>query len=192
MSTPSFPSLPAATANCIETTLLAIGANPIQNAMQQLRSLEGKMRLNFGTTSLITNPLNGVRILLDHVAMEARILASVAGMGLNKPIPVMAMGLAGMALPAEAALLKIVQLGIAIIEGHEAEGMRYLFPPGGMLTSWETWTSTKLHLPVLTRTIGIFGVRTCVCQCTPVPPHPSMFEIPPGYTVINVPPPAIR
>jgi hypothetical protein len=49
------------------------------------------------------------------------------------------------------------------------------------------WTSAKLQMPVLTRTIGSFGVRTCVCKCAPVEPPASLFEIPSGYTVIRPP-----
>jgi hypothetical protein len=189
VATPAPPPRPAACADCLETTLLArIGAVPTQLAMQQFRSLEGKIRLNFGTMSLITNPLTQVRILLNHVTLEARILASVAGIVAVPPLPSAAIGLAaGLALGAE--MVKMEQLGIAFIEGHEAQGMRYLFPPGGLILSWEVWTSTTLHLPVLTRTLGAFGERLCKCRCTPVQPPPAMFEIPAGYTVIQPPAP---
>lgn len=182
---PAPPSLPAACADCLETTVLAqIGAIPIQLAMQQFRSIEGKIRINFGTTSLITNPLTQVRILLDHIALEARIILGGAAIPAMPALPSMGIGLAAeVALPST--ILKIEQLGIAFIEGHEAIGMRYLFPPGGLIFSWEIWTSTTLQLPVLTRTIGTFGEKLCACKCTPVPPPPSMFEIPPGYKVIQ-------
>lgn len=160
-------------------------------ALQQFRSLEGKIRINFGTTSLIINPLTEVRILLDHLALTARILAGAAGppgMPGIPPVPSPSIGLAGeLSLAGEAA--QIVQLGKAIIEGLEVEGMRYLFPPGGPVLSWEVWTSIKLQLPVMTRTIGSFGERTCLCKCTPVQPPAAIFEIPPGYVVINPPVP---
>jgi hypothetical protein len=190
VTAPAPPPLPAACADCLETTLLAqIGAIPTQLAIQQFRSLEGKIRINFGTTSMITNPLTQVRIILDHIALEARILLSGPAMPAIPPLPSASIGLAAeLALQSE--ILKIEQLGIAFIEGHEALGMRYLFPPGGLIFSWEIWTSTTLHLPVLTRTIGTFGERLCACKCTPVPPPPSMFEIPPGYKVIQ--PPSVK
>jgi hypothetical protein len=189
---PAPPSLPAACADCLQTTLSALaGVNPIQMALQQFRSAEGKLRINFGTTSLIINPLAQVRILLDHLALTARILSSAAGPpgvpGIP-PLPSPPIGLeAELSLAGAAA--QIVQLGKAFMEGLEVEGMRYLFPPGGAVLSWEVWTSIRLQLPVMTRTIGSFGERTCICKCTPVPPPPAIFEIPAGYVVINPPAP---
>lgn len=156
----------------------------MQLAMQQFRSLEGKIRINFGTTSMIVNPLTQVRILLDHIALEARIILAGAAMPAVPALPSAGIGLAA-EFALQSAILKIEQLGIALIEGHEAIGMRYLFPPGGLIFSWEIWTSTTLQLPVLTRTIGSFGEKICACKCTPVPPPPSLFEIPPGYKVIR-------
>jgi hypothetical protein len=186
---PAPPSLPAACADCLQTTLSALaGVNPIQMALQQFRSAEGKIRINFGTTSLIINPLTQVRILLDHLALTARILASAASPPGIPPLPSPSIGLTGeLSLAGEAA--QIVQLGKAFIEGLEVEGMRYLFPPGGPVFSWEVWTSIKLQLPVMTRTIGSFGERTCICKCTPIQPPAAIFEIPAGYVVIN--PPAV-
>jgi hypothetical protein len=185
-SLPTPPSLPAACANCIERTIPSLpGANLIQLAIQQFRSLEGKLRIDFGMTSLIINPLNQLRILLDHVAMEARILiaeAHLPGMPQMPQIP--HFGMPQVPNPG-AEVAKLEQLGMAVIQGLEAEGMRYLFAPGGFLTSWEIWTSTLLKIPILTRTIGTFGERLCICNCNGVQPPASMFEIPPGYTIIN-------
>lgn len=177
------PSLPAACADCLETTLLAeAGAIPIQLAMQHFRALDGRLRINIGTTSMIWNPKTQIQILLDHVALEAMIISGVAMAGAG--LPSAALGIAA-GLVAGAAIFELVQLGRALIEGHEVEGVRYVFAPGAAILSWEVWTSTKLSLPVLTRTIGAFGERMCYCRCTPVQPAPSMFEIPPGYTVVN-------
>jgi hypothetical protein len=186
---PAPPSLPAACADCLQTTLPALaGMNPVQMALQQFRSAEGKIRINFGTTSLIINPLTQVRILLDHLVLTARILASAASPPGLPPPPSPSIELTGaLSLAGEAA--KIEQLGKAFIEGLEVEGMRYLFPPGGPVVSWEVWTSIKLQLPVMTRTIGNFGERTCICKCTPVQPPAEIFEIPAGYVVINPPVP---
>jgi hypothetical protein len=188
---PPPPSLPAACANCLQITFPSIpGANFIQMAIQQFRSLEGMLRIDFGLTSIIINPLNQMRILLDHVALEARILLAEAHLpGMPQiQMPHLQFGMPQMPnLGAEVATLE--QLGIAIVQGLEAEGMRYLFPPGGLLFSWEMWTSIQLKIPVLTRLIGVFGERTCVCNCSGVHPPAAMFEIPPGYTVIPPSPP---
>ncbi|MGA8577077.1 MAG: hypothetical protein WB579_00240 [Bryobacteraceae bacterium] len=58
-------------------------------------------------------------------------------------------------------------------------------------TTVETWTSTKLHLPMLTKMEGPFGKVTQVCHsAVPGEPHPSAFQIPPGYKVITPDSPA--
>ena len=56
--------------------------------------------------------------------------------------------------------------------------------PPAMPTVAETWTSTSLHMPVLTKITGSFGQRTCYCKNAPTAePHPSAFQIPPGYSL---------
>ncbi|HLH39178.1 MAG TPA: hypothetical protein VKX39_08530 [Bryobacteraceae bacterium] len=185
-------SLPAACADCIETTRFAqAGLAPIQNAMQQFRSAEGKIRIDFGTMSIISNPLTQARMILDHPAMEARILAApqlpplpnMAGAQLPH-LPALPPGLLQIAAAAAMAT-RMEQLGKALIEGHEVQGMRYAFGAGAALTSWEVWTSTKLALPVLTKTIGPFGERVCVCKCAAVQTPAVMFEPPSGYKIIH-------
>lgn len=53
-------------------------------------------------------------------------------------------------------------------------------------TTVETWTSTKMHLPMLTKMQGPFGQVTQVCHsAVPGEPHPAAFQIPPGYKVIK-------
>ena len=190
MNPPAPPQLPAACADCIQTTLPALpGLNPEQLALQQFRSAEGKLRINFGTMSLIINPLTQLRILLNHPAFEARILSATPSLPGMPAIALPQFGLAMAGLPSMPGQPNIQQLGKMFIEGLEAEGLRYVFPVGGLISSWEVWTSTKLQLPVLTRTIGSFGQKTCTCKCTPVQPPAAMFEIPPGYTVIQPPAP---
>lgn len=191
---PAPPSLPAACADCLQTTIPAIpGANAEQQALQQLRSAEGKLRFNFGTTSMIINPQAQIQIFLNHLTQEARIIPSVPGMPAIPGLP----AIPGMpAIPMAGAIAgglnaanqpQLQQLGTRMIDGLEAEGMRYVFPIGSAISSWEVWTSTKLKMPVLTTTIGSFGQKTCTCKCSPVPPPPANFEIPPGYTVIQPP-----
>lgn len=58
-------------------------------------------------------------------------------------------------------------------------------------TTVEAWTSTTLHLPMLTKMEGPFGKVTQVCHsAVPGEPHPSTFQIPPGYKVVMPDPPA--
>jgi len=55
-------------------------------------------------------------------------------------------------------------------------------------TTVETWTSTKMHLPMLTKMQGPFGHVTQACHsAVPGEPHPAAFQIPPGYKVIQTP-----
>lgn len=189
------PSLPAACADCIETTnFVQAGLAPLQNAMQQFRSAEGKMRINLGMMSLISNPLTQVRMILNHASLEVRIIQppQIPGApqvpGIKMPqipqIPGMQFGLPQIAADISKAA-QIAQLGKALIDGHEAQGVRYLIGAAAALTVWEMWTSTKLSLPVLTKLTASFGERVCVCKCTAIETPPSMYEIPPGYKVVN-------
>jgi len=53
-------------------------------------------------------------------------------------------------------------------------------PPQPTVT--EIWSSVKLKTPVLTKIISSAGERTTYCKPTSEQePHPSIFQIPPGY-----------
>jgi hypothetical protein len=55
-------------------------------------------------------------------------------------------------------------------------------PPQPTVT--EVWTSVKLKTPVLTKVTSPAGEQTTYCKPTSTEePHPSVFEIPPGYTL---------
>jgi hypothetical protein len=48
----------------------------------------------------------------------------------------------------------------------------------------EIWTSVKLKMPVLTKVTSSAGEQTTYCKPTSTEePHPSVFQIPPGYKV---------
>jgi hypothetical protein len=184
------PAAIAACAECIETTQHAqLGAQPQQSLLQRFRAADGKLRIDFGAISIISDPATGERILLDHLAQQARILMDEVHLpseSLNIP------GLPNVPgppnVPGLSTATSAVSLGKNFIEGMEVEGMRYVFQAlDSPITSWEVWTSTKLLMPVLTRAIGSFGVRTCICKCTPVAPPASLFQVPSGYTVIRPP-----
>jgi hypothetical protein len=52
-------------------------------------------------------------------------------------------------------------------------------------TTVEVWKSTKMGVPMLMKMTGGFGQLTQVCQkAIPGEPHPTAFQIPPGYKVI--------
>ena len=53
-------------------------------------------------------------------------------------------------------------------------------PPQPTVT--EVWSSVKLKTPVLTKVTSALGSQTTYCKPTSSEePHPSTFEIPPGY-----------
>ena len=52
----------------------------------------------------------------------------------------------------------------------------------------ETWVSTKLQMPVLSRITGSFGQQMCHCKNTVAgEPHPSTFQIPADYKQVGLP-----
>ena len=52
----------------------------------------------------------------------------------------------------------------------------------------ETWVSTKLQMPVLTRITGSFGQQMCHCKNTVAgEPPPSTFQVPPNYKQVGLP-----
>jgi hypothetical protein len=55
------------------------------------------------------------------------------------------------------------------------------FPPH----TAEVWTTTKTHLPMLTKMTGPHAQLTSSCKSlVPGEPHPSTFQIPPGYKLV--------
>jgi hypothetical protein len=230
MGTMPSGSPPPATGNCL-TFLKIEGQEPPQPVpMKMARAKDGKMRIDQGDKSIITDPAKRKTIILDHVKKEA--------MELPMPDGPPAVSLPGMpaaggpAAPGEPP--KVEDLGKALIEGHEVDGKRYTFkvpdtpdppeipkppempkPPAGAVPAkpeipkppalpekpelppkppipveTEIWTSTKLLLPVLTRTKGKFGEQICHCKYTEgVEPPPAEFEIPPDYKKVDPPKP---
>ncbi len=185
----SAPSLPAACGNCVTTTQLN-GAQAQQSPWNLLRAGDGRMRLDFGSMSAITDLAAQRTTILDHVARTARIMP-LSPDALKQMAPSLAVPGAPGGLPSAGAL-NIEQLGKQLIEGHECAGLRYALPSasaGAAPTIMEVWSSTKLHLPVLTTTTGPFGQQTLRCTHVPGEPDPSKFQIPAGYQQIQAPPP---
>ena len=184
------PTLVAACAECIETTVPAQpSAAVLASVVLRFRAADGRLRVDFGNFSMLTNPATGEQILLNHLAQEARIFVNQVPIPPQLPIPAIP-GLP--TVPAFPPEPNLVALGKIIVDGLPVEGVRHVFaaidslsPPP--ITSWEVWTNTSLQMPVFTRTVGSFGVRTCVCKCTAAEPPASTFQIPANYTVIRGP-----
>jgi hypothetical protein len=193
------------------------GAPPQQSASQLLRASDGKMRMDYGNTSVITNPAAQHAIILDHIKQEARVIP-IPQISQMPKIP--QLGVPGMPGAPAPPAVQSVDLGKGFIEGHAVTGTQLTFhmptmppvpgmpkapgmpqapgapqapgmpqtpgapKPPAMPTVAEVWTSTSLHLPVLTKITGSFGQRTCYCKNAPTgEPHPSAFQIPPGYSL---------
>lgn len=175
--------MPPALADCLTTFQSPAGMVSQPSPSTLLRSLDGKMRVDLGATSVITNPKDAVVILLDHVKMEARLLPMSPG---SVPVPGMP-NQPGAPLEGGASLPgNVEELGRALIHGIEAVGMRYTLPqlPGETPppTVAEMWTCTATQLPVMSKITGSFGVRTSICKTAPISdPAPASFQIPAGY-----------
>lgn len=180
------PTLPAACAECVETTIPALpGAQPLSSIVRRFRAADGRLRVDYATFSMLTDPATGERILLNHATQEARIVAAEISISPGLPIPAIP-GLP--TVPAVPPEPNVVALGKAIVDGLEVEGVRHVFGAiGSLISSWEMWANSKLQMPVFTQTIGSFGVRTCVCKCVEVAPPASAFQIPDHYRVIRGP-----
>ena len=64
--------------------------------------------------------------------------------------------------------------------------------PHGEVQTLEVWTHTKLKVPVLTKANGMPGLQSSVCKdAKGSEPPASLFQIPPGYKLVEPKPPAL-
>lgn len=146
--------------------------------------------MDTGNTSVITDPHAGVTTILNHATKQAHITPFTPPAPPGAPpapampkMPAAPSAAPPAAPPPPAQPPNVQDLGKKVIDGEEAEGKRIV---SGSHTT-ETWTSTKLHLPVLTTTSGPFGQQISKFKMVPGEPDPKMFQIPPGYTQISPP-----
>ena len=220
-SPPAVPPSPAGCADCVTTLQLAKpGALPQSIPYKVQRAADGKMRLDYGPTSIITDPAAQKMTLLNHLTKEVKILPlpkpPVPGVPGAPSIPLPG----GAAMPAAALSgMTVKDLGKKMVEGIEVHGHQITLPPlkppglpgapqaglpgapklpgvpgtpkpPAVPTVAEVWTSTKAHLPVLSRISGPFGKQTCICKnVAAAEPHPSQFQIPAGYKLPAPPAP---
>lgn len=174
------------------------------------------MRIDTPSASIISSPADRKTILLDHLKKEAMVIPMPAASG---AAPSGSPKTPSSAAPA-APPMQVQDLGKSMIEGHEVEGKRYVFPaaqkpPAPPMpkmpklpqlpkaaplpkvpaapqsppspkppqpTVTEVWSSVKLKTPVLTKMTSSLGSQTTYCKPTSTDePHPSLFQIPPGY-----------
>jgi len=187
------------------------GSLPQVSPSSIIRSASGQMRVDMGTTSMITDPTAMKTIVLDHVKKEALTIPMPQGPQVTPP---------GMpSFPNAPVPPQVMELGKAVIDGHEVEGKQYTFQPPNlpkppqlpqmpglpkapgapampqgpqapqappMPTVAQVWTSIKTKLPVLTTITGPFGQQVCQCKTAPAPPPPpTTFQIPPDYKSVT-------
>ena len=119
--------------DCVTTLQLAQPGAPLQESAHQLvRSGDGKMRVDSGNISVITDPAAQRTIMLDHLNKQATSFPmqppQQPGM---PPIPGMP-PLTPPGLPSnvpKAPPANVQELGKRVIEGEEAEGRRITFQP---------------------------------------------------------------
>ena len=130
---PPQPHLPPAIAEYENTLHSQVpGAAPTQNTWKMFRSSTGDMRVDSGTTSVITKPAAKQTILLDHVKQEARVLPMPPKPPAPPPLPQMPGAPkmpAAPAPPGPPSLINVKDLGKKVINGHEAVGKQYTFQP---------------------------------------------------------------
>jgi len=150
-----------------------------------LRSSDGKMRIDTPNTTVITDPAAQHAIVLDHLTKQAQIvpLQPQAPQMPNLAVPGVPQVPGAPGMPPVAAQ----DLGKSFIEGHPVDGTRYIVQQPGPQPPVisDVWTSTSLKMPVLTQVTTPAGVQTTYCKPAPITePDPSLFQVPPGYTVV--------
>jgi hypothetical protein len=202
------PQLPAACADCVTTLQPAVPGAPTQQVAHRLsRAGDGKMRVDYGNTSVITDPVKEQLTLIDHVAKEVRVIPIPKPEAPKTPeLPkasIPGMPAAPAAPPPPEMIVK--ELGKRVVDGIEVEGRQYMLPkppeppkppsapnapklPGAPAipetppTITEVWTSPALQVAILTRITGPFGKQTCHCKnAVAGEPDPALFQIPAGY-----------
>ena len=99
------------------------GSSTAQSSSRMWRSSNGQMRIDTPNSSIISNPAVQKTILLDHLKKEATIVPMVAASGGASSGSPKTPG--GAASPPA---MQVQDLGKSMIEGHEVEGKRYVFP----------------------------------------------------------------
>ncbi len=119
---------PPSCSQCTTTTQPATpGVAPTQQASQILKAHDGKMRVDFPNTSVITNPVAQHALFLDHAKQEMKIIPMPPPLPNAPKMP----GMPSMpALPAmpnapHPPAMSVKDLGKAMIAGHPVEGKEF-------------------------------------------------------------------
>jgi hypothetical protein len=132
LTMPSPPaSLPPASAECVTTLQPAQPGAPAQQFNYKMaRAGDGKMRMDYGPTSVITDPAAGKMMLLDHVKKEVQEVPLPKPPAAPEAPPAPAMPSAPPAPPPPPVPgMTVKDLGKRVVDGHEVEGKEYTMPP---------------------------------------------------------------
>jgi len=194
--------------------LAAPGSAAAQIPYKLARSASGQLRIDYGNTSVITNPTAKEMLLLDHVKQEFRKIPIPPSASAPPLTPPGMPGMPGAPVPTSPAMV-VKDLGVKMVHGIEVHGRQITLPsltppkppappavpgmpgapgapaipkPPQVPTIAEVWLSTKLQMPVLTRITGSFGQQMCHCKNTVAgEPPATAFQIPPNYKQAGLP-----
>jgi len=97
------------------------------------RAADGKMRVDYGSTSVITDPNTQKMTILDHLAKEVRTIPLPPQAGIPKPPEPPKPGMpAGAPKPPTAPAMPpmaVKDLGKRVVEGLEVHGKEFTMPP---------------------------------------------------------------
>jgi hypothetical protein len=105
------------------------GADASQSSASRLiKASDGKTRIDTGTQSVITDPMQQQAVLLDHVKKTAQIMPMKPSMPQMPQIPGMPQAPQA-PKPPDMPQVSMQDLGKSFIEGHEVEGKRFIVQP---------------------------------------------------------------
>jgi hypothetical protein len=106
------------------------GSVPQKFAYKMSRSGDGKMRIDYGDRSVITDPVTEQTLVLDHVKKEVRAIPTPPAAPAAPAAPKLQVpGKPAAPAPPAAPAMNVKDLGKRLIEGHEVEGKQYTLPP---------------------------------------------------------------
>jgi hypothetical protein len=95
------------------------------------RSADGKMRVDTGATSVITDPASQKALVLDHIKKQAHMVPIPQAPQMPQ-MPALPGGMPGGLPSSMPKPPQVEDLGKAFIEGHEVDGKKYTFQPPEM------------------------------------------------------------
>jgi hypothetical protein len=135
------------------------------------RAADGKTRIDYGNTSVITDPAAQKMTILDHVAKEVRTLPLPPQAGIPKPPeppkPGMPPGAPKPPTLPTPPPMSVRDLGKRVVDGHEVEGKEFTMPP------LAPPKPPDVRMPALPGAPKLPGVQPPAPPGAPQPPAPG-------------------